>query len=99
MYNQVDNYFTEKNFLFPKQFAFQINTSAKHEILELLQNITKSFKKNEFVLGVFIGLKRAFDTVNHEILLHKLRLYIYNKQYIFKMVQKLSFKLKSMHRL
>ena len=96
MYNQVDNYFAEKNFLFPKQFAFQINTSAKHAILELLPN---PLKKSEFVLGVFIGLIRAFDTVNHEILLHKLRLYIYNKQYMFKMVQKLSFKLKSMHRL
>ena len=53
MYNQVDNYFAEKNFLFPKQFAFQINTSAKHEILELLQNITKSFEKKRICVGSF----------------------------------------------
>ena len=75
MYNRVCNYFAENKFLFPKQFGFQINTSTEHAILELVRNITKSFEKNEYVLGVFIDLKKAFDTVNHEILLHKLKLY------------------------
>ena len=37
--------------------------------------MTKSFEENELVLGVFIDLKKAFDTVNHEILLDKLKLY------------------------
>ena len=32
-------------------------------------------KKNEYVLGVFIYLKKAFDIVNHQIILHKLKLY------------------------
>ena len=75
MYNRVYNYFVENKLLFPKQSGFQINTSTEHAILELVRNITKSFEKNEYVLGVFIDLKKAFDTVNHEILLHKLKLY------------------------
>ena len=75
VYNRVYNYFVENKLLFPKQFGFQINTSTEHAILELVRNITKSFEKNEYVLGVFIDLKKAFDTVNHEILLHKLKLY------------------------
>ena len=75
MYNRVYNYFVENKLLFPKQFGFQINTSTEHAILELVRNITKSFEKNEYMLGVFIDLKEAFDTVNHEILLHKLRLW------------------------
>ena len=76
MYNRVYNYFAENKFLFPKQFGFQINTSTEHAVLELMHNITKSFeKKNEYVLGVFIDLKKAFDRVNYEILLHKLKLY------------------------
>ena len=75
MYNRVYNYFVENELLFPKQFGFHINSSTEHAILELVRNITKSFEKNEYVLGVFIDLKKAFDTVNHEILLHKPKLY------------------------
>ena len=75
MYNAVYNYFVENKLLFPKQFGFQINTSTEHAILELVQNITKSFEKSEYALGVFIDLKKAFDRVYHEILLQKLKLY------------------------
>ena len=75
MYNRVYNYFAENNLLFPKEFDFQINTSTEHAILESVRNITKSFEKNEYVLGVFIDLMKAFDTVNHETFLHKLMLY------------------------
>ena len=97
IYNRVYNYFVENKLLFPKQFGFQINTSTEHAILELVRNITKSFENNEYVLGVFIDLKKAFDTVNHEILLHKLKLYGINGKCLewFKSY----LKPKSMHRL
>ena len=75
MYNRVCNYFVENKPLFPKQLEFQINTSTEHAVLELVPNTTKSFEKREYVSGVFIDLKKAFYTVNHKILLHKLKLY------------------------
>ena len=75
MYNRVCNYFVENKPLFPKQLGFQINTSTEHAVLELVPNTTKSFEKREYVSGVFIDLKKAFYTVNHKILLHKLKLY------------------------
>ena len=59
---------------FPKQFGFQVNNSTHHAILNLTDDILTSFKKDQFTLGVFIDLSRAFDTVNHNILLHKLEL-------------------------
>ena len=65
MYNRVYNYFVENKLLFSIQFGFQINPSTEHAILELIRNITKSFEKNEYVSGVFIDLKKAFDLVNH----------------------------------
>ena len=53
---RVYNYFVENKLLFPKQFGFQINTLAEYAILELVRSITKSFEKNELVLGVLIDL-------------------------------------------
>ena len=67
MYNRVYNYFGENKFLFIKKLGFQINTSTEYAILELVRNIAKSFEENEYVLGVFIDFKKAFDTVNHKV--------------------------------
>ena len=75
IYNRAYNYFVENKFLFPKQFGFQINSSPEHATLESVSSTTKSFEKNEHVLRVFIDLKKAFDTLNHEKPLHKLKLY------------------------
>ena len=64
-----------KTMFFPKQFGFQVNNSTHYAILNLIDDILTSFKKDQFTLGVFIDLSRAFDTVNHNILLQKLELY------------------------
>ena len=61
--------------LYKKQFGFQKNCSTEHAIVELAEQITKSFNNNQFMLGVFIDLSKAFDTVDHKILLTKLKHY------------------------
>ena len=72
VYNRVYNYITEQKLLFPKQFEFQSNHSTEHAIVEFVDNILKSFDKGDMTLGVFIDLSKAFDTVDHKILLQKL---------------------------
>ena len=42
-------------------------------LLELTEEIANAIDKNKSTIGVFIDLKKAFDTVNHNLLLKKLK--------------------------
>ena len=61
--------------LHSKQFGFHRGHSTKHAIMQLIDQISSSFEKNHFTLGVFIDLSKAFDTVDHDILITELENY------------------------
>ena len=91
IYNKIYNHVTKNNLLYDKQFGFQKHCSTEYAILQLTREILDSFQENKFTLGVFVDLSKAFDTVNHEILLTKLSFFgIHFLEYILKIVQKLS---------
>ena len=47
----------------------------EHTILQLVNQITEALSQVKFTLGIFIDLSKAFDTINLNILLEKLKVY------------------------
>ena len=72
--NEV-NHLDSKDLLYEKQFNFQGHNSTEYAIIQLIRDITRSFEKGEYTLGVFIDLSKAFDTLDHQILIRKLQYY------------------------
>ena len=66
---KILEYLTENNLLNCKQLGFQKRYSPEHAILQLVEQKSQSFEKNQFTLGVFNNLSTAFHTVVHETLL------------------------------
>ena len=57
------------------QFGFRSVHSTTHALLDLTEDIRNAIGGNKFAVGIFIDLQKAFDTVDHNILLKKLNYY------------------------
>ena len=75
MYNRLYKHLSNSKIIYPKQFGFQKGHSTGHALLQLVDQIYESFERNEYTVGVLIDLSKAFDTVDHNILLKKFEIY------------------------
>ena len=75
MKTRLYDFLEEHDILFKNQFGFRNKSSTAHSLIEITENIKESIDNGKYGCGVFIDLKKAFDTVNHKILLTKLEHY------------------------
>ena len=75
VYNRLYTHLTKNNLLYNKQFGFQPKCSTDQAILHLIDELSDAFDKKQYIIGVFVDLSKAFDTVDHNILLTKIKYY------------------------
>ena len=72
MYNRLIDYVNENKLLYKYQFGFQKGKSTYMAVLTLVDKISEALDNGDYVIGVFLDFSKAFDTVDHDILLRKL---------------------------
>ena len=71
----VLRFLDDNNILYEYQFGFRKHHSTSHAIITLVERVTKALDTGKYIVGVFLDLKKAFDTVDYCILLNKLERY------------------------
>jgi len=71
IHKRLYNFLNVNNILYENQFGFRKGFSTSHALLSIVQKISDHVDKGEFACGIFVDLQKAFDTVDHNILLKK----------------------------
>jgi len=75
MYSRLITYLDKFNLLYDYQFGFRKNFSTLFAVIDVVNIINEELFDGKLVMGIFMDLQKAFDTVNIDILVHKLEHY------------------------
>ena len=75
MYNRLYKFLETNNLIYSLQFGFRQKHSTSHALIHLTDKIREQLDKGNFACSVFVDFQKAFDTVDHQILIQKLNFY------------------------
>ena len=71
MYKRLYKFVEDNHIIYSQQFGFRKKISTTLALLSLTEEIQQEIDKGKFGGGIFIDFQKAFDTVDHHILLKK----------------------------
>ena len=75
IYKQMISFIEKHKIIYIYQYGFRKKHSTTLALIDIIDRIRFYADQNEYVLGIFLDITKAFDSVNHDILFHKLEHY------------------------
>lgn len=75
MFNQIHEFFNEHNLYFSNQYGFRQLHSTELALIELTDKIIFDMDKGKIPINIYMDLSKAFDTIDHRILVDKFKYY------------------------
>ena len=75
MHKKLSNFLDKNTLIYSLQFKFRQNYSTSYALIHFTETIKQSLDQGLFSCGIFVDLQNAFDTVDHDISLSKLKQY------------------------